>query len=188
MGIRSHAMPVYEPEAFAELVDSVKPTIFQGVTSVVLNLANSDVTRRSDFSKAEKIDCGGSPFDKGMLERLMSKAPWRVNQVYCMTEAAGYVAYQKRDAVPLANAVGPLLPLIEAALRINDGREDAPKGGPGEMWLRGPNITRGYAFNTEANRHAFPVEGWYNTGDVCTISPSGIVAVVGRTKERMRHP
>ena len=188
MGIRSHAMPVYEPEAFAELVDSVKPTIFQGVPSVVLNLANSDVTRRYDFSKAEKIDCGGSPFDEGMLVRLMSKAPWRINQVYGMTEAAGYVAYQKRDAVPLDNAVGPLLPLIEAALRINDGREDAPKGGPGEMWLRGPNITRGYAFNTEANRHAFPVEGWYNTGDVCTISPTGIVAVVGRTKERMRHP
>lgn len=185
MGIRSHAMPAYEPEAFAKLVDSVKPTIFQGVPSVVLNFANSDVTERYDFSKAEKIDCGGS-FKKDVFDRLTSKAPWRVNQVYGMTEAAGYVAYQKKDAVQPDNAVGPLLPQIEAVLRISDGREDAPEGGPGEMWLRGPNITRGYAFNPEANRRAFPVEGWYNTGDVCTISSTGIVAVIGRTKECMQ--
>jgi acyl-coenzyme A synthetase/AMP-(fatty) acid ligase len=31
------------------------------------------------------------------------------------------------------------------------------------------------------------VEGWYNTGDVCTISPQGVIAVVGRTKELIKY-
>ena len=188
MGIRHHAMPAFELEAFAQLVDSVKPTIFQGVPSVVLSLANTDVTERYDFSKAEKIDCGGPPFKKDMFDRLMSKAPWRINQVYGMTEGAGYIAYQRKHDVQPDTVVGPLLPNIEAALRINDGKDDAPEGGPGEMWLRGPNITRGYAFNPEANKKAFPMEGWYNTGDVCTISPkTGVVSVVGRTKELIKY-
>lgn len=187
MGIWHHAMPQYELEAFAKLVDSVKPTIFQGVPSVVITFANSDITHRYDFSKAEKIDCGGPPFKRDMFDRLMSKAPWRVNQVYGMTEGAGYIAYQRKGDVQPDNVVGPLLPNIEIALRVNDGKDDAPQGGPGEMWLRGPNITRGYAFNPEANQSAFPVDGWYNTGDVCTISETGVIAVVGRTKELIKY-
>ena len=185
--IHHHAMPQFELETFAQLVDSVKPTIFQGVPSVVISFANTDITHRYDFSKAEKIDCGGPPFKKDMFDRLMSKAPWRVNQVYGMTEGAGYIAYQRKSDVQPDNVVGPLLPNIEIALRVNDGKDDAPKGGPGEMWLRGPNITRGYAFNAEANRDAFPVDGWYNTGDVCTISETGVIAVVGRTKELIKY-
>ncbi|KAF2264437.1 AMP-binding enzyme [Lojkania enalia] len=187
MGIWHHAMPQFELEAFAKLVDSVKPTIFQGVPSIVLTFANSDITHRYDFSKAEKIDCGGPPFKKEMLDRLMSKAPWRINQVYGMTEGAGYVAYQRVGDLQPDNVVGPLLPNIEIALRVNDGKDDAPVGGPGELWLKGPNITRGYAFNREANKSSFPVEGWYNTGDVCTISDKGVLAVVGRTKELIKY-
>ncbi|KAF2254742.1 AMP-binding enzyme [Trematosphaeria pertusa] len=187
MGIWHHAMPQFELEAFAKLVDSVKPTIFQGVPSVVISFANTDITHRYDFSKAEKIDCGGPPFKKDMFDRLMSKAPWRVNQVYGMTEGAGYIAYQRKGDAQPDNVVGPLLPNIEIALRVNDGKDDAPEGGPGEMWLRGPNITRGYAFNHDANKSAFPVSGWYNTGDVCTISKTGVIAVVGRTKELIKY-
>ncbi|KAF2735579.1 AMP-binding enzyme [Polyplosphaeria fusca] len=187
MGILHHAMPQFSLETFAHLVDSLKPTIFQGAPSVVLAFANTDITHRYDFSHAEKIDCGGPPFKKDMYDRLMSKAPWRINQVYGMTEAAGYVAYQHSADVQPDNVVGRLLPNLEVALRVDGGKADAPVGGPGEMWIRGPNITRGYAFNPEANASAFPAEGWYNTGDVCTISPKGIVAVVGRTKELIKY-
>ncbi|KAF2110321.1 AMP-binding enzyme [Lophiotrema nucula] len=187
MGIQHHAMPKFALDPFAHLVDSIKPTIFQGVPSVVLAFANSDITTRYDFSRAEKIDCGGPPFKKDMLERLMSKAPWRINQVYGMTEAAGYVAYQRSGDTQADTVVGPLLPNLEIALRVNEGKDDAPTGGPGEMWLRGPNITRGYAFNPAANASAFPREGWYNTGDVCTIDSKGVIAVVGRTKELIKY-
>lgn len=187
MGIHHHAMPAYNLEAFAQLVDSVKPTIFQGVSSVVLSLANTDITERYDFSKAEKIDCGGPPLKKDAFNRLMSKAPWRINQVYGMTEGAGYIAYQRKHDVQPDTVVGPLLPNIEAALRTNAGKDDAPEGQPGELWLRGPNITHGYAFNPEANRSAFPIQGWYNTGDVCTITSTGVVSVVGRTKELIKY-
>lgn len=75
------------------------------------------------------------------------------------------------------------MPNVEARLCDADGR-DVPVGKSGELWLRGPNMTAGYVENPTANANAFKDDGtWYNTGDVCTISAEGNMAVVGRTKE-----
>ncbi|KAH7119858.1 AMP-binding enzyme [Dendryphion nanum] len=188
IGMHHHCMPVYSLSNFGPLVDSVKPTIFQGVPSVVVSFANTDVCDKYDFSSADKIDCGGMPFSPQVLNTLSKKANWRINQVYGMTEAAGYVAYQSLTSPSPSNAVGPLLPNIEAVLRIENGKKDAPLGGPGELWIRGPNITTGYAWNEAADGDAFPCgDGWYNTGDVCTINDQGIVSVVGRTKDLIKY-
>ncbi|KAI0006584.1 acetyl-CoA synthetase-like protein [Xylariaceae sp. FL0662B] len=185
-GMMHHAMPAYNLEEFGKLVGSNQATTFQGVPSVVLQMANSDITSRFDFTRAQFITVG-SPIKKDVQDRLYSKAPWKLIQAYGMTEAAGYVAYQKvGESVP-DGVTGRLLPNIEACLKKEGGSEDVPEGQPGELWLRGPNFTRGYAFNEEANKKAFRMQGWYNTGDVCTIDEEGRVSVVGRTKDLIKY-
>ncbi|KAJ3526564.1 hypothetical protein NM208_g11132 [Fusarium decemcellulare] len=187
-GMFHHAMPSYNLETFAQLVGSNQATSFQGVPSVVLSLAKSDVTERYDFSRAAILNVGGAPLKKNDLQKLMSRAPWKLIQAYGMTEAAGYVAYQHSGEKTLPEgSTGRLLPGIEARLVIEGKSEDAPLGGPGELWLRGPNITSGYAFNDEANKKGFPQEGWYNTGDVCTIDKEGRLSIVGRTKDLIKY-
>ncbi|KAI0377520.1 acetyl-CoA synthetase-like protein [Hypomontagnella monticulosa] len=185
-GMLHHAMPSYNVEEFARLVGSNQATAFQGVPSVLLQLANSDVTEQFDFSRAQFINAGG-PLKQDLKDKLLSKAPWKLVQVYGMTEAAGYVAYQKAGETPPDGTTGKLLPNIEACLKKEGTSEDVPEGQPGELWLRGPNFTRGYAFNEEANKKGFPMEGWYNTGDVCTIDAEGRVSVVGRTKDLIKY-
>ncbi|KAI1756856.1 AMP-binding enzyme [Xylaria castorea] len=185
-GMMHHAMPTYSFEEYVKLVGSNRATTFQGVPSVVLQLADSDATSRYDFSQAEVINVGG-PLKRELRDRFLSKAPWKLNQVYGMTEAAGYVAYQSIDEMLPDGVTGRLLANIEACLKKEGSTEDAPEGGPGELWLRGPNITRGYAFNYEANKTGFPMPGWYNTGDVCTIDKNGAVSVVGRTKDLIKY-
>jgi acyl-CoA synthetase (AMP-forming)/AMP-acid ligase II len=186
-GMFHHAMPAYKLETFASLVGSVQATSFQGVPSVVLSLAKSDVTERFDFSRAAILNVGGAPLKKNDLARLMSRAPWKMIQAYGMTEAAGYVAYQRQDETVPEGCTGRLMPGIEARLVKEGQNEDAPAGGPGELWIRGPNITPGYAFNEEANKKAFPQPGWYNTGDVCTIDSEGRLSIVGRTKDLIKY-
>ncbi|KAI8629016.1 AMP-binding enzyme [Xylariaceae sp. FL1651] len=185
-GMLHHAMPTYNFEEYVKLVGSNRATTFQGVPSVVLQLANSDATSRYDFSQAQVVNVGGV-LKKELRQRFLSKAPWKLNQVYGMTEAAGYVAYQSIDERLPDDVTGSLLPNIEACLKKEGSTEDAPEGGPGELWIRGPNITRGYAFNDEANKKAFPISGWYNTGDVCTVDKEGIISVVGRTKDLIKY-
>ncbi|KAH7162107.1 AMP-binding enzyme [Dactylonectria estremocensis] len=186
-GMFHHAMPSYSLEAFAKLVGSNQATSFQGVPSVVLSLAKSDVTARYDFSRAAILNVGGTPLKKGDMDKLMSRAPWKTIQAYGMTEAAAYVAYQSLDETLPEGSTGRLLPGIEARL-VNEGTvNDASLGGPGELWLRGPNITSGYAFNDEANKQGFPQDNWYNTGDVCTIDSQGRLSIVGRTKDLIKY-
>lgn len=165
VGMFHHAMPAYNAEKFAALVGSIQATMFSGVPSVVLSLAKGDLTSKYDFSRAQVINCGGAPFKADLVTQLYKRAPWTLNQVYGMTEAAGYVAYQRLNERIPEGMVGEFLPNVEARLVREGTREDAPVGGPGELWVRGPNITRGYAFNEEANEKAFPEKGWYNTGE-----------------------
>jgi acyl-CoA synthetase (AMP-forming)/AMP-acid ligase II len=186
-GMLHHAMPTYDLETLGKLSGSNQATTYQGVPSVALTLANSDITERYDFSKAAVITVGGAPFKDELVTRLLSRAPWKLIQVYGMTEAAGYVAYQCFNEQVPDGVVGRMLPGIEACLKKTGTTEDAPPGGPGEMWIRGPNITRGYAYNKKANESAFPMEGWYNTGDVCKIDSEGRVSVVGRTKDLIKY-
>ena len=123
---------------------------------------------------------------KDLCDRLTSKAPWKLIQVYGMTEGSPYIAYQKLQEKLELGTIGHFLPNIEAMLKVENTLDDAREGGPGELWLRGPNICGGYT-DEEANVKAFPIKGWYNTGDVCTISKTGIVSVVGRTKELIKY-
>lgn len=184
-GMFHHAMPSYNLETFGALVASNQANTFQGVPSVVLSWANTDITSRHDFSNAQIINAGGLPMNRTSLNNLYKKAPWKVISVYGMTEAAGYVAYQRLNEDLPDNMVGHFLPNIDAVLRAGD--KDAPEGGPGELWIRGPNITRRYAFDPRADEVAFPARGWYNTGDVCTINPQGRVSIVGRVKELIKY-
>jgi len=191
-GALHHAMPApFNMNTFGSLVSSVRPTSFQGVPSIALQIANTDITNHHDFSNAEVINCGGASMTPELVARLCSKAPWEIIQVYGMTEGAPYVAYQRKGQKLPAGGIGNFLPNIEAVLKISGTSDDAPEGGPGELWIRGPNITERYCgVSAEANAKAFPVaEGqkWYNTGDVCTIDKDGIVSVVGRTKELIKY-
>ena len=185
-GMMHHAMPSFSLEAFGPLVSSVRPTVYQGVPSIALAFANTDFTTRFDFSAAEVINCGGAPMKQDLCDRLTQRAPWQIIQVYGMTEASPYVAYQRLGEKHELGTVGHLLPGISAMLKVENTLEDAPEGGPGELWLKGPNICSGYT-DDEANKKAFPMEAWYNTGDVCTISKLGVLSVVGRTKELIKY-
>ncbi|KAF2713308.1 AMP-binding enzyme [Pleomassaria siparia CBS 279.74] len=187
-----HCMPApFDLSTFGSLVSSIRPTSFQGVPSIALQFANTDITTHHDFSSAEVINCGGAAMSPELVTRLLSKAPWEMIQVYGMTEGAPYVAYQRRGQVLPDGGIGNLLPNIEAVLKVAGTSDDAPEGGPGELWIKGPNITARYCgVSSEANVKAFPEAGgerWYNTGDVCTIDKAGIVSVVGRTKELIKY-
>ena len=179
-------MPSYNLETFAKMIVANKANHVQAVASVALALANTDVTKQYDFSSVRYLIVGGLPMDEETYQRLLSRGNWKVITLYGMTEAAPYVVFQRLDQdIPLEK-IGNLLPGIEARLMAEDGKE-APEGGPGEMWLRGPNMTSGYVFNEAATKAAFKDGGWYNTGDVCTISKEGWLQVVGRTKELIKY-
>ena len=149
-------------------------------------IATTDLSARYDLSSIKHMVVGGLPLTKDLLTRFFAKGIWKTVQLYGMTEAAPYVAWQKVDETIERGQIGKLLPGIEARLCDESGT-DVPAGSAGEMWIRGPNVTNGYVDNPDATRLAFKEHGWYNTGDVCTFSPRGYLSIVGRTKELIKY-
>lgn len=68
---------------------------------------------------------------------------------------------------------------VEARIVDEAGRDmDA---GPGELWIRGPSVFRGYLGREQASRDAFAEGGWFKTGDVAERAADGCLRLLGRT-------
>jgi long-chain acyl-CoA synthetase len=64
---------------------------------------------------------------------------------------------------------------------MNSGKEVDP-GEVGELWVRGPNVMKGYYRNSEETHAAIGDGGWFNTRDLAKFE-DGHLFIVGRTKE-----
>jgi len=76
----------------------------------------------------------------------------------------------------------PICPDDEIRIVDEEGRDVAP-GGVGELLCRGPYTIRGYYRAAEHNRVAFTTDGFYRTGDMVRLHPSGNLVVDGRKKD-----
>lgn len=179
-------MASFELEAFAETIQRTKATAAQISPTTALAIGSTDLVERYDFSSVRHCICGPLPLKQSDYDKFLRRGNWKTVTLYGMTEAAPYVTWQKVGEELALGKSGSLLPNIVCSLRLETA-EDAPVGGPGELWLKGPNMTTGYLDNPDANRIAFDEDGWYNTGDVCTITPEGHLQVVGRTKELIKY-
>ncbi|CCL98279.1 uncharacterized protein FIBRA_00273 [Fibroporia radiculosa] len=83
---------------------------------------------------------------------------------------------------PDFNAVGLLVAGLEARIILADGSEGGVNE-PGELWLRGANISPGYFGDEAATREAFAEGGWFKTGDHFRIDQHGRFYFVDRAKE-----
>ena len=104
-----------------------------------------------------------------------------VIESYGMTEAAHQMASnplppRTRKPGSVGLAAGPEVAILDEA-----GKTLA-SGCTGEVAIRGPNVTRGYANNPEANAMAF-CGGWFRTGDQGYLDGEGYLFITGRLKE-----
>ena len=65
--------------------------------------------------------------------------------------------------------------------------EDQDVGHEGELWVRGPQVMKGYLNNEEATRHTIDDDGWLHTGDVAVLDEHHHVSIVDRVKELIKY-
>lgn len=72
------------------------------------------------------------------------------------------------------------------SLKIVSNGSEVPAGQEGEIWLRGPNIFKGYYQNPSATAETFS-DGWFRTGDIGYIDASGNLFLTDRFKELIKY-
>ncbi|PWZ11701.1 Oxalate--CoA ligase [Zea mays] len=116
-----------------------------------------------------------------ILERLEAAFGASVLEAYAMTEASHLMTSNPlpedgpRKPGSVGRAVGQELAVLDEEGRL------VAAGSPGEVCVRGDNVTAGYKGNPEANEAAFRF-GWFHTGDIGVVDDQGYVRLVGRIK------
>ena len=172
----------YAPEFFGWM-DTFRPTWYSAVPTMhqaILSRApkHEDVIRRSPLRFIRSSSSALPPQVMAGLEQAFG-AP--VIEAYGMTEAAHQMASnplppRQRKPGSVGLAAGPRIAIMDAAGKL------LPAGMQGEVVISGPNVTRGYESNAEANRAAF-TDGWFRTGDQGCLDEEGYLSLTGRLKE-----
>ncbi|CAN6230096.1 unnamed protein product [Urochloa humidicola] len=118
-----------------------------------------------------------------ILEKLEAAFGAPVLEAYAMTEASHLMTSNPlpEDGPRKPGSVGRPVGTLEMAILDEEG-ERVAAGQPGEVCVRGPNVTAGYKGNPEANEAAFRF-GWFHTGDIGVVDGEGYLHLVGRIKE-----
>ena len=101
---------------------------------------------------------------------------------YGMTEAAPTVAQTLLHAPRTDTSSGVAIPGVEI-LRVDKHEQPLPPGEVGEVWVRGPNVMKGYYRDPEQTAATLRPDGWLRTGDLGVQDDQGNLTIVGRAKE-----
>ena len=124
---------------------------------------------------------GGSPLDPDLKLRVEQQFGLPMHNGYGLTETGPTIS-QTRLYLPLDNcSVGYPLPGVETKV-VSDTGEVLPANEVGELWVKGPNIMKGYFRKPEQTAEVL-IDDWFNTGDLVSRDETGAIHIAGRTKE-----
>ena len=181
----------YDPDALIELWRREEVTFSHCVPTIVQMLLNAKAAQGVDF-KGWKITIGGSALTRGLYEAANQRG-MRLLAAYGMSETCPLIsgahindellqasederiAYRLKAGVPVV--------LVDAAIQAPNGVFLPADGvSQGELVLRAPWLTQGYAGNPEKSEELW-VGGWLHTGDVATIDEMGCIDIRDRIKD-----
>lgn len=153
----------------------------------VLMLTKSDLTTKYDLSTVREITVGAAPCSRELVEALIAKYPKvAFRQAYGMSELSpGSHIGEFHNMVH--GSAGKVLPNQEVRVVDAETGLDATPGQPGEIWVRGPNVMKGYRNNPEATRATIDAQGWLHTGDIAVVDGEQNFFVVDRMKELIKY-
>jgi acyl-CoA synthetase (AMP-forming)/AMP-acid ligase II len=177
-------MPRFDAARYLTLIAERRVTRLHLAPPLAAVVAAAD--RSLDLSSVRHAMSGAAPLDAATVARLEARLGCPIGQGYGMTEASpGITWVPDVGAGTPAGSVGHLLPGTQA--RVVDPATLADATGSGELWIRGPQVMRGYVANPAANENAIVEGGWLRTGDAVRIDESGVVWVVDRLKEIIKY-
>lgn len=180
-------LPRFDAGQALKTINRVKPTAFPGVPTMYQALLDHPDITKTDFSSLKICISGGAPLPAPLRDKFEAMSGARLVEGYGLTESSGVVSTNPYVGERKPGTIGQVLPQTRVMLRDKeDANLPAPKGEPGELVIRGPQIMQGYWNRPEAVETAFVQidgEAWLRTGDIAMIDDEGFIAIVDRSKD-----
>ncbi len=173
----------WDPSTAVDLIEREGVTGVGGVPTMTRQLVDLPGIDKRNLSSITSVASGGAPVPPELLRRIRKTIPGAgVSNGYGITEASSAISsISGSDYDDRPESAGVPAPVCEIKIVDEKGKE-LPAGKTGELWVRGPNVVRGYWNKPDATEEAF-VDGWFRTGDVCRIDEEGFIYIVDRLKD-----
>lgn len=184
MGGKLTLMYRWDPARALELVEREGINSVAGVPTVVRQLLEQAAKEGRDLSSLAGIASGGAPVPPDLIDTIGSQFQQRVapGNGYGLTETtSAVISNGGEDYFAHPDSVGRAVPVAEVRVVSDDG-QDLGDNDIGELWIKGPNIVKGYWNKPEATAEAF-TDGWFHTGDLGYRDADGFYYVVDRKKD-----
>ena len=165
-------------------IEVKKATVFPGVPTMWIALANTPDIDKRDFSSLRYAASGGAALPVEVAERFQKLTGQRLGGGWGMTETspAGTGHAARMDAARPARSACRCRASLMDIVALDDPRRVLAPGEKGEIRIKGPNVTKGYWNAPEETAAAF-VDGYLLTGDIGYMDEDGYFYLVDRKKD-----
>jgi long-chain acyl-CoA synthetase len=184
-------LPGFNRHEIPEIIERKRITATMGVPATFILIMDSPSFPKYSRASMRSILYGGAPSPPEMHRQLADSMPEDCILVegYGLTEASSNVTLSPVASDRRVNhrygTIGVSNYLNDLRIVGNDGN-DVALGQVGELWIRGPGVTRGY-WNAPKKTAEAITEGWFATGDLMSQDEAGYYVIKGRKKQMINR-
>ena len=156
-------------------------TAITGVNTLFNGLIHTPGFDKLDFSGLKVALGGGMAVQRPVAEKWQEITGVRLLEGYGLTECCPMVTISPYNQTEFNGSIG--LPAASTDIRlVDDQGTDVGINEPGELWVKGPQVMKGYLNRPDATAEAIE-DGWFKTGDIATMDEDGYFRIVDRKKD-----
>ena len=155
---------------------------FPAVNTLYNALLNYPDFGKVDWSGLKCANGGGMAVQQAVAERWFKATRCPIIEGYGLSETSPVLTCNSGENAEWNGTIGLPMPSTEISIRDDEGAE-LPIGSPGEICARGPQVMAGYWRRPEETAKVMTADGFFRTGDIGVMEPSGRVKIVDRKKD-----
>jgi acyl-CoA synthetase (AMP-forming)/AMP-acid ligase II len=182
------SLPRFDLEQVLKVLQDHKIRMANIVPPILVALAKHPLVANFDLSSLKYLFSGAAPLGAELATACQERLGLRVRQGYGLTETSPVTHFHPMDDRRVVlDSVGPAAPNTECRLVDPATGDDCAPGERGELWIRGPQVMKGYFNKPEATAACITEDGWFKTGDVAVVDELGWYKIVDRVKELIKY-
>ena len=181
-------LPHFDLEVFLRTLQDYEIGVAPVVPPIVLELSRSPLVDRFDLSHLKTLHCGAAPLSVEVANACCERLGVNISYGYGMTELSplSHRTYSKAGANK-PSSTGYCLPNTSCKIVDPETGAELSAGEQGEIWVRGPQVMKGYLGHPEATAEIIDRERWLHTGDIGYADEDGALYIVDRLKELIKY-
>jgi long-chain acyl-CoA synthetase len=176
---------ITNPRDIASVIQEMrrrKFNMFSGIRTFFQALLKNEKFYKIDFTGLKFTNVAGMFTPKILADRWEAATGVILTQGYFTVEAAPMITTVPMSSKVYTGYVGLPLPSTEAKICDETGKE-LPIGEKGEIWIRGPQVMKGYWKDPDLTKKVLTEDGWFKTGDIGTMNETGFLRLVDRIED-----